>query len=211
MAQSIDLSCRDFVELLASKAPAPGGGGAAALAGALGCALGNMVGSLTVGKPRYADVEDEVIALNARAQDLQARLLELVARDAEVFEPLAAAYSLPKDSEEQRAHKQQVMDACLVGCCEVPLQVMEACAEAIGLCADYARKGSRMALSDAGCGAAIARGALQAASLNVFINTKSMADRAQAAAFDLRADELIARANAQAQEVLDEVTAQLRG
>ena len=88
---------------------------------------------------------------------------------------------------------------------------MEACAEAIGLCADYARKGSRMALSDAGCGAAIARGALQAASLNVFINTKSMADRAQAAAFDLRADELIARANVQAQEVLDEVTAQLRG
>ena len=90
-------SCRKFVEVLASNAPTPGGGGAAALVGAVGTALGNMVGSLTVGKKKYADVEEEIFALKAKCDALQTELLNQVAADAVGFEPLAKAYGIPKD------------------------------------------------------------------------------------------------------------------
>ena len=89
-------SCRKFVEVLASNAPTPGGGGAAALVGAVGTALGNMVGSLTVGKKKYADVEEEILALKAKCDALQTELLDQVAADAVGFEPLAKAYGIPK-------------------------------------------------------------------------------------------------------------------
>ena len=89
-----DDSCREFVEVLASKAPVPGGGGASALIGAIGTALGNMVGSLTVGKKKYADVEEDIIELKKKADKLQDELLALVAADAEVFEPLSKAYGM---------------------------------------------------------------------------------------------------------------------
>ena len=106
-----DNSCAAFVSVLATKAPVPGGGGASALCGAIGTALGNMVGSLTVGKKKYAAVEPEIKAMQAQCDAIQAELLALVERDAEVFAPLAAAYGLPKDTEEQRAHKEAVMEA----------------------------------------------------------------------------------------------------
>ena len=101
----INKSCKDFTEVLASKAPVPGGGGASALVGALGMALGNMVGALTVGKKKYAAVEEEIKALMAQAETLQTELLSLVEKDAEVFAPLAAAYSMPKETEEEKAEK----------------------------------------------------------------------------------------------------------
>ena len=97
--------CNEFVEVLASKAPVPGGGGASALVGAVGTALGNMVGSLTVGKKKYADVEEEMYQLKAKADQLQADLLRLIERDAEVFEPLAKAYGMPRETEEEKAEK----------------------------------------------------------------------------------------------------------
>ena len=191
MEDATGLSCERFVEVLASKEPAPGGGGAAALVGAIGCALGNMVGALTVGKPKYAAVQQRVEALNAQARQLQQRLLELVAADARAFEPLAAAYGLPTGTPQERARKAEVMEGCLRTACEVPLQVMQAASEAIDLCAAYAECGSALALSDAGCGAVTCKAALQAASLNVFVNTASMADRAHARACDARAQQLL--------------------
>lgn len=209
MSEAVRLSCVEFVEALASRAPAPGGGGAAALVGAVGAALGNMVGSLTVGKAAYAEVQDDIAALNERAQALQGELLALVARDAQVFEPLAAAYGLPRDTEEQRAHKAQVMEGCLLACCEVPLQVMRACAQAISLCDEYARKGSRLAVSDAGCGAVVAKAACQAASLNVFINTKSMTDTVRAQELNAEARGLLDAACAQADAVFARVEGSL--
>ncbi len=141
-------SCEGFLESLASKAPAPGGGGAAALVGAAGVALGNMVGSLTVGKKKYAAVEADVRALNARAEVLRRRLEALVQADAEAFLPLAAAYGLPKETPEQQAHKgrgagKQALD----GACGVPLEIMEACCEGIALAQEYAAKGSALAVS----------------------------------------------------------------
>ena len=104
-----NIGCDEFVEVLASKAPVPGGGGASALVGAVGTALGNMVGSLTVGKKKYADVEAEMIELKAKADKLQAELLELIQKDADLFEPLSKVYGMPKDTPEQIAKKAEVM------------------------------------------------------------------------------------------------------
>ena len=151
-----DLSCAQFLAQLASKAPTPGGGGTAALVGAAGVALGNMVGCLTTGKKKYAAVEADIQALNARASTLRLELEALVQADADAFAPLAAAYGLPKDTPEQAAHKAAVLEKALDAACAVPLEVMEKCAEGIALVEEYAAKGSVLALSDAGGGGALA-------------------------------------------------------
>ena len=167
----------DFVEVLASKEAVPGGGGAAALCGAIGIALGNMVGSLTVGKKKYADVENEIIELKAKSDALQKRFLELIDEDAAGFEPLSKAYGLPSVTDEEKAHKKLVLEQCSKDACKVPMEIIECCAQAIDIIAEFAAKGSALAVSDAGCGAAICKGAMFAASLNIFINTKGMEDR----------------------------------
>ena len=153
-----DNSCAEFVRVLATKAPVPGGGGASALCGAIGTALGNMVGSLTVGKKRYAAVEPEIKAMQAKCDALQAELLALVEKDAEAFAPLAAAYGLPRDTPEQAAEKDRVMEAALKSACKVPLAIMQRCCEAVELMEGFAAKGSKIAVSDAGVGAALCRG-----------------------------------------------------
>lgn len=166
-------SCREFVTVLASNAPVPGGGGAAALVGAIGTALGNMVGSLTVGKKKYADVEQEIIALKQKCDQLQTELLDQVPADAEGFAPLARAYGIPKDD----PTRETVLEEATITACAVPVHIMELCCEALDAIAVFAEKGSRLAVSDAGCGAVIVKAALQAASLNVFINTKTLKNR----------------------------------
>ena len=174
MAKDMTLeSCRTFVEVLASNAPAPGGGGAAALVGAVGTALGNMVGSLTVGKKKYADVQDEIIALKAKCDALQTELLNQVEADEVNFLPLAKAYGIPKDDPNRDA----IMEEATIIACSTPMKIMELCCEAIDYIAVFAAKGSRLAVSDAGCGAVCCKAALQAASLNVFINTKTLKNR----------------------------------
>lgn len=194
-------TCREFVDALASSAPAPGGGGAAALAGALGTALGNMVGSLTVGKKKYADVEEEIIQLKAKCDALQAALLDMVAEDARCFEPLAAAYGIPKDDPNRAA----VMEDALMTACSSPMRIMELCCQAIDAIAVFAEKGSRIAVSDAGCGAALCKAALQSASLNVFINTKTMADRDAAEALNDRANGMLEMYVPMADDIFDAV------
>ena len=169
-------SCREFVTVLASNEPAPGGGGASALVAAVGTALGNMVGSLTVGKKKYADVEAEIIALQKKCDALQTELLDQVPADAEGFVPLARAYGIPKDDPD----RPRIMEEATITACQVPMHSMELCCEAIDAIAVFAEKGSRLAVSDAGCGAVIVKAALQAASLNVFINTKTLQNRALA-------------------------------
>ncbi|MBE6985358.1 MAG: cyclodeaminase/cyclohydrolase family protein [Ruminococcaceae bacterium] len=166
-------ACREFVAVLASKEPAPGGGGAAALVGAIGTALGNMVGALTVGKKKYADVEDEIKALMLQCDQLQSELLDQVAADAEGFLPLAKAYGLPKDAPD----RENILQEATVTACAVPMRIMELCCKSLDIIEIFAEKGSRLALSDAGCGAVIVKSALQAASLNVFINTRTLTDR----------------------------------
>ena len=208
--EMMEKSCGQFLAELAGKAPTPGGGGASALVGAAGVALGSMVGSLTVGKKKYAAVEAGIQALNARSEALRGELEALVQADAEAFAPLAAAYGLPKDTPEQAAHKSAVLEKALDAACAVPLQIMEKCAEGIALAEEYAAKGSVMAVSDAGCAAVLCKAALQAASLNVFINTKLMADRSRADVLDAKADSLLNEFVPRADAVFESVMQKLR-
>ena len=203
-------SCRTFVEVLASNAPAPGGGGAAALVGAIGTALGNMVGSLTVGKKKYADVEAEIIELMKKADVVRAELLKQIDEDARVFEPLSKAYGLPKETEEQKAEKAKIMEACLHEACSVPMEIMVKCCEAIELQKEFAAKGSSLAISDAGVGVAFCKAALQGASLNVFINTKSMKERDYADNLNKQALDMLAKYVPMADEIYESVFARLR-
>lgn len=203
--------CNEFVEVLSSKAPAPGGGGASALVGAVGTALGNMVGSLTVGKKKYAAVEEEMYDLKAKCDKLQAELLALVERDAEVFEPLAKAYGMPRETEEEKAEKARVMEIVLKDACSVPMEIMEKCCEAIELIKEFAAKGAALAVSDAGVGAAFCKAALKGASLNVYINTKSMADKEYAAQLNAKADAMLEKYPTIADEIFESVLARLKG
>ena len=196
-------SCREFVTVLASSAPVPGGGGAAALVGAVGTALGNMVGSLTVGKKKYADVEEEIIALKAKCDSLQKELLDQIAADAKGFEPLAKAYGIPKDD----PNRDQILEEATIVACQVPMKIMELCCEAIKAIAVFAAKGSRLAVSDAGCGAVCVKGALQAASLNVFINTKTLKNREAAEEMNRKCLGMLDKYCAMADEIFETVKA----
>ena len=196
-------SCREFVDILASDAPAPGGGGAAALIGAIGTALGNMVGSLTVGKKKYADVEGEILALKAKCDDLQTRLLDQVAADEEGFLPLARAYGIPKDD----PARAEILENATVAACAVPMRIMELCCESLECIAVFAQKGSRLAVSDAGCAAVCVKAALQAASLNVFINTKGLQDRTVAEEMNAKVNEMLTKYGNLADQIFTEVKA----
>ena len=206
-----NLNCAEFIKVLASKEPVPGGGGASALVGAIGTALGNMVGSLTAGKKKYADVEEAILALKARADTLQSDLLKLVERDAEVFTPLSKAYGMPNQTESEKEERTRVMEKALKECCDVPLEIMKKCCEAIELLSEFAEKGSAIAISDAGCGVICCKAALQAASLNVFINTRLMKDKAEAEAANQSAVDMLEKYEAMADEIFMSVKKRLYG
>ncbi len=194
-----------FLAELASSAPTPGGGGAAALCGALGIALGNMVGSLTLGKKKYADVQEDIAALNSRAEALRADFVALIDADAEAFAPLSRAYGIPKDD----PARAEIMEAALKRAAEPPLEIMRKCAEALDVIADYAAKGSALAISDAGCAAALTIAAMKAAALNVRINTKSMADREAADKMNAEAAGLYEKYEKEAEEIYQNVYGRL--
>ena len=194
-----------FLEALASSAPTPGGGGAAALCGALGIALGNMVGNLTLGKKKYADVQEDIAELNAKAEALRAGFVALVDADAEAFAPLSRAYSIPKDD----PARDEIMEPALLRAAEAPLEIMRKCAEALELISGYAAKGSALAIADAGCAAALCGAAMEAAALNVKINTKSMKNRAVADNINAEMNELLQKYFALSQEIYNDVSGRL--
>ena len=205
--KSIDQTVASVTQELASPAPVPGGGGASALVAAIGISLGDMVGELTVGKKRYADVEEDIRLLMERSQALRIRFLELVDADAEVFAPLAKAYGIPKDD----PNRAQVMEEALRTACSVPMDIMRACAQALDIIEEFAAKGSKLAISDAGCGAILCKAAMQAASLNVFINTKSMKDKECASALEEEANALLTKYTALGDSVFETVVNKIRG
>lgn len=173
----LDKSCSDFLEVLASKAPVPGGGGAAALGGAVGMALSNMVGNLTVGKKKYAEVEGEVKELITKGEQVIKELKDLVDEDAAVFEPLSKAYGLPKDTPEQIAYKAQVMEKCSKDACEGPMKIMRKCYEGIKIHERMGQIGTNLAISDVGCGVVFLKSALISGMLNVVINLNTIKDQ----------------------------------
>lgn len=201
---------QDFINELASKAPTPGGGGASAYCGALATALASMVGNLTVGKKTYAAVEDEVKEALAQLEEQRNKFVELIDKDAQAFEPLSRAYRLPRATSEELAHKNKVMQQALVGATEVPLEIMEICAQVITTSKFLAHNGSRLALSDVGVAVLFAKAALKGASLNVYANVSSMANEAQARSYIQQADCLIEEYGALADELYEYVIKEIR-
>ena len=206
-AKMIEKSCADFAAVLASKAPVPGGGGAAALVGALGTALCSMVGNLTVGRKKYAQYEADVKRMLEKGAAVQERLLDLVDKDAEAFEPLSKAYSIPKDDPKH----DETLEAATKFACEAPVEMMKACCEAIELLEEMLEKGSVTLVSDVGCGALCCAAALESASMNIFVNTKTLLDREAAAKLDDQADAMLREYMPRARKVADEVNRRLRG
>ncbi len=199
-------SCASFAEVLAAKESVPGGGGAAALVGALGVALGSMVGNFTTGKKRYADVEDDIRRMLADGEAIRLTLLELVEEDAAAFYPLSQAYGIPKED----PTRAQVLEDATKNACAAPVEMMRQIAKAIELLEEMGEKGSRMLLSDVGCGALLCRAALEAASLNVFVNTKTLADRAFAESVEAECDALLAEYGPRAEACAAKVMAHIR-
>ncbi|RGY99086.1 cyclodeaminase/cyclohydrolase family protein [Clostridium sp. AM58-1XD] len=195
----------EFLNVLSSKAPVPGGGGASAIGGAIGNGLGQMVANLTIGKKRYADVEEEIGELLERMKELQKEFVDLADKDAAVFAPLAAAYSMPAGNEAEQKYKEDIMEMNLLGASLVPIQLMERSLEMLLIMGVLAEKGSRMAVSDVGVGVQFIRAALTGAAMNVFINTKSMRNRDKADELNKRAKTMIEVGTKKADEIYGQV------
>ena len=184
-------TCREFANQLASASPTPGGGGASAMVGAYGVALGEMVANLTLGKKKYESVQGDIKNILERSEKLRNDLLLLVEKDAEVFEPLSKAYGLPRNTEEEKRKREEVMESALKLACSVPVEIMEKTLEAIDIHEELAEKGTRIAISDVGVGVQLCKAALMGASLNVFINTKLMKDREYASQVNDKVDRIL--------------------
>ena len=197
----------EFLDVLSSSAPVPGGGGASAAVGAFASALGMMVTNLTIGKKKYIDVEAEMEDIRSRLEELRQELVELTDRDAEAFEPLAKAYGLPK---EQRSEKERVMEKALYEASVVPLQIMKTVFQVMEDLEALGEKGSRLAVSDVGVAVLFARAALEGASLNIYINTRLMKNREQAERLNKETDELIAEAGRLQEKIYTGVLAKIR-
>ena len=199
-----------YLQVLSSKQPVPGGGGASALSGALGSALGLMVGNLTIGKKKYAAVEEEVKGYMEQLERLQQKFIRLADEDAEVFAPLAAAYGLPSGTDEEKAYKDQVMEKNLLAASLVPLSIMETTVEMLLLLKELEQKGSVMAVSDVGVAVQFARTALTGAVMNVYINTRSMKNRDKAREMNEEASHMLTSGTAQADEIYGKVLERLK-
>lgn len=184
-------SCVDFIDVLASKAAVPGGGGAAALAGAIGMALGSMVCNLTTGKKKYAQYEETIQEILGKAAKLEEELLSMIDKDAEGFYPLSKAYGLPTSTEEEKQYKAETMEKCLKVACEVPMNIVRLCFDSIKLHEELVDKGSKLAISDVGCGVQCLRAAILSAQLNVIINVNSMKDREYAENIEKECNQLV--------------------
>jgi formiminotetrahydrofolate cyclodeaminase len=170
-------SIQTFLDDLASKSATPGGGSAAALMGAQGAALVSMVCRLTIGKPKFAEVEAEMQVVLDKAETLRSQLTDLIKLDIDVFDKLMSKYALPKETDEEKAFRSAAIQEILKEATEVPLQCVHACAGVIQLSKIAAEKGNPCVVTDAGAAVMAAYGALKSAALNVYINAGSLKDK----------------------------------
>jgi formiminotetrahydrofolate cyclodeaminase len=177
MSEIKDKSIQIFLDELASKSATPGGGSVSALMGAQSAALTSMVCNLTIGKPKYAEVETEMQVLLQKSEALRAKLTGLIKADVDVFNRLMAAYGLPKETDEEKMARTEAIQTVLKAATEVPLDCARACAEAIELSRCAANKGNLGVISDAGAAVLAGYSGLKSAALNVYINTGSLKDR----------------------------------
>jgi len=198
-----------FVDELASSAPAPGAGSAAALSGALGAALVSVVCNLTVGRKKYADVEPEMQAILEKSENLRHRLIDLLQADVQAYTAVSQAMKMPRATEEEKAARTEALQKALKGATEVPLQIAEACAEVISLCQPVAEKGNKNAVSDAGVAILVAEAGLRSAALNILINLGWIDDQRFTAEKQRQLDTLLEGKPALRDQVYDYVVQKL--
>ena len=200
-----ELKTAEFVDLLASDAPAPGGGSAAALEGALGAALTAMVCSLTIGKKKYAEFEETAKAAQAKATDLKVRFVDVMDRDTEAFNVVSAAFGMPKETDEEKAARSAAIQKGLEGCTKTPFEMMELAVETLELTASILGKSNDSAASDLGVSALSLRAAIQGAWLNVLINIGSLKNKELAEDYRAKGEALLAKALPLADQIYDTV------
>lgn len=202
-------SCNEFIQKLSTKAPVPGGGGVCAYVGALGMALGSMVGNLTTGKKKYQDVEEDIQILLEKSDEITYQLKKLVEKDAEVFLPLSKAYGLPSTTDEEKSYKERALQEALVDATLVPLDIARWSYEALKLHDEYAKKGSRIAISDVGVGVILCQAAIRGAKLNILINTKILNDAELKNKIEIEINEIESSAIAEGERIFKAVENQL--
>ncbi len=200
-----EMQVTEFVNLMASDAPAPGGGSAAALEGALGAALTAMVCALTVGKKKYADVHELAVESQKKAEELKARFVDVMDRDTEAFNAVSAVFAMPKDTDEQKAARKAAMQEALKGCTKTPFEMMQLACETLELTRSLVGRLNASAASDLGCSALSLRAAIQGAWLNVLINISGINDEAFAAEYRANGQALLDKALPLADEIYEEI------
>lgn len=189
------MNLTDFVETLSSDAPAPGGGSAAALIGAMGAGLTAMVACLTQGRKKYEEYAEFAASVEEQGKRFQEKLLDVMDRDTEAFNAVSAAFSMPRDTEEQRAARSAAIQGGLKGCTNTPLECMELCDEALDLAYGFLENGfNSSSASDLGVAFLSLKSAMQGAWLNVCINLSSIRDEAFVEAYRARGLALLERA-----------------
>ena len=189
-----DQTVTSFVDLMASDAPAPGGGSAAALEGALGTALTAMVCALTQGKKKYAEYAELSAEVGEKAQILKAQYVDVIDRDTEAFNAVSAVFAMPKDTDEEKAARSAAMQEALKGCTKTPFEMMELAAKALELTDSVVGRSNASAASDLGCAALSLKAAIQGAWLNVLINIGGLKDQAFAEQYRSEGETLLKKA-----------------
>jgi formiminotetrahydrofolate cyclodeaminase len=201
--------CTDFVAQLHSNEPVPGGGGAAALVGAIGTALGGMVASLTTGKKKYAEFEEDIQRILGETERLEKKLLDQIDQDAINFAPLAKAYGLPTGTEEEKAHKAKTLEECTKVACQAPIEIVRLCYDAILIHEELVDKGSALAISDVACGVQCLKAALYCGWVNVLINISTLKDQEFVKKVEDELKPMIAKGAALCDEIFEKVENQL--
>ena len=207
--QLAELTVRGFADLLGSDAPAPGGGSAAALAGTLGAALTAMVGSLTVGRKKYAEFDGLARETLEKARDLEHRFLDVMERDTEAFNAVSAVFAMPKGTDQEKEARAAAMQEALQGCTKTPFEMMELSLEALRLTDGLVDRSNASAASDLGVAALSLRAGIQGAWLNVLINIGSLKNKDLAADYKKKGEEMLAKALPLADKIYENVLAQM--
>ena len=200
-----EMTVTQFADVLASDAPAPGGGSTAALAGALGAALTAMVCRLTEGRKKYEEFQNHVLEVKEKATALQAKFIDVMDRDTEAFMVISNAYGMPKATDEEKAARSAAIQAGLVKSTETPMEMMELSAETIALTESLLGKFNTASASDLGVGALTLRTAVQGAWLNVLINIGSLKDKELAENYRAKGQALVDQVVAAADRIYETV------
>jgi len=203
----MNMEIQEFISQLSSKAPVPGGGGASALIGAIGVSLCSMVANLTSGKKKYEQYQKDIEQILEVTQGSISRLLKLIEKDAEVFEPLSAAYGIPKEDPNRDA----ILEEALIKACSVPMEILKEVSGVLDIIVQLTEKGTKLAVSDVGVAASACRSAMESAVLNIYINTKLMKDRNYALKTNREAEEILNAGVRTCDEVYRKISNDLKG